>query len=108
MGHLSWKARHSSAISEHGRATPIRGPYTRCGPNSLSRGARHAIQKCNEPSAYSSYGLKMEFQNPARTLMLAESFGVLSTISVDLPGYPFGSLTPYCLDRMCRPIVYIS
>jgi len=50
----------------------------------------------------------MEFQNPARTLMLAESFGVLSTISVDLPGYPFGSLTPYCLDRMCRPIVYIS
>jgi hypothetical protein len=44
----------------------------------------------------------------ARTLMLEESFGVLSTISVDVPGYPFGSVTPYCLDRMNRPVVYIS
>jgi putative heme iron utilization protein len=36
------------------------------------------------------------------------SFGILSTISVDLPGYPFGSVTPYCVDEACRPIVYIS
>jgi putative heme iron utilization protein len=50
----------------------------------------------------------METQNAARTLLLQESFGVLSTISVDLPGYPFGSVTPYCTDRSCRPIVYIS
>jgi putative heme iron utilization protein len=50
----------------------------------------------------------MEKQNAARTLLLEESFGVLSTISVDLPGYPFGSVTPYCTDRQCRPIVYIS
>jgi len=40
--------------------------------------------------------------------MLSASFGVLSTISVDLAGYPFGSVTPYCMDRMCRPIIYIS
>jgi len=40
--------------------------------------------------------------------MLTESFGVLSTISVDVEGYPFGSVTPYCMDRMCRPIIYIS
>jgi putative heme iron utilization protein len=33
---------------------------------------------------------------------------VLSTISVDVPGYPFGSLTPYCVDRECRPIIYAS
>jgi putative heme iron utilization protein len=46
--------------------------------------------------------------NAARTLLLQESFGVLSTVSIDLPGYPFGSVTPYCTDRMCRPIVYIS
>src|SRR5215813_10365403 len=46
--------------------------------------------------------------NPARTLLLQESFGVLSTVSIDLPGYPFGSVTPYCTDRMCRPIIYIS
>jgi heme oxygenase (biliverdin-IX-beta and delta-forming) len=50
----------------------------------------------------------MEKHNPARSLMLEESFGVLSTISVDVGGYPFGSVTPYCLDQMCRPIIYIS
>ena len=50
----------------------------------------------------------MEKQNPARSLMLSASFGVLSTVSVDLAGYPFGSVTPYCMDRMCRPIIYIS
>jgi putative heme iron utilization protein len=50
----------------------------------------------------------MEKRNAARDLLLQESFGVLSTISVDLPGYPFGSVTPYCVDRSCRPIVYIS
>lgn len=50
----------------------------------------------------------MEKQNAARTLLLEESFGVLSTISADVPGYPFGSVTPYCTDRQCRPIVYIS
>src|SRR6185436_5172720 len=50
----------------------------------------------------------METTNAARTLLLEESFGVLSTVSLDLPGYPFGSVTPYCLDRQCRPVVYIS
>jgi putative heme iron utilization protein len=44
----------------------------------------------------------------ARQLLLQESFGVLSTISIDVPGYPFGSVTPYCVDRDCQPIVYIS
>jgi putative heme iron utilization protein len=50
----------------------------------------------------------METPNPARALFLKESFGVLATISVDVEGYPFGSVTPYCVDRMCRPIIYIS
>jgi putative heme iron utilization protein len=44
----------------------------------------------------------------ARQLLLQESFGVLSTISLDVPGYPFGSVTPYCVDRDCQPVVYIS
>jgi putative heme iron utilization protein len=44
----------------------------------------------------------------ARQLLLQESFGVLSTISIDVPGYPFGSVTPYCVDQDCQPIVYIS
>src|SRR5262245_11277920 len=44
----------------------------------------------------------------ARELLLAKSFGVLSTISLDVPGYPFGSVTPYCVDENGQPIIYIS
>jgi heme oxygenase (biliverdin-IX-beta and delta-forming) len=33
---------------------------------------------------------------------------VLSTMSVDVPEYPFGSVTPYCADSEGRPIIYIS
>src|SRR5207249_301424 len=44
----------------------------------------------------------------ARNLVLTESFGVLSTVSLDVPGYPFGSITPYCTDEYCRPIIYIN
>ena len=44
----------------------------------------------------------------ARNLLLRESFGVLSTISLDVPGYPFGSVAPYCADELCRPVIYIS
>lgn len=50
----------------------------------------------------------MNHVQTARALFLKESFGVLSTISVDVPGYPFGSVAPYCADDRCRPIVYIS
>jgi putative heme iron utilization protein len=44
----------------------------------------------------------------ARALLLKEPFGVLSTISLDVPGYPFGSVVPYCVDQLCRPMIYIS
>jgi len=44
----------------------------------------------------------------ARSLFLKESFGVLSTISLDVPGYPFGSIAPYCADEHGRPVIYIS
>ncbi len=50
----------------------------------------------------------MKENNEARRLFLQQSFGVLSTISLDMPGYPFGSITPYCADRQCRPVIYIS
>ena len=50
----------------------------------------------------------MSQKNAARRLFLESSFGVLSTISVDVPGYPFGSVTPYCADRENRPVIYIS
>lgn len=44
----------------------------------------------------------------ARALLTAESSGVLSTLSVDVAGYPFGSVVPYCLDRSGRPVILIS
>ncbi len=44
----------------------------------------------------------------ARALLLEQKYGVLSTHSVAVPGYPFGSVTPYCLDRGGHPIILIS
>ena len=44
----------------------------------------------------------------ARQLLLNEYQAVLSTISVDMQGYPFGSVVPYCLDRQGQPIILIS
>ncbi len=50
----------------------------------------------------------MEKHQLARRLFLQESFGVLSTVSLDVPGYPFGSVVPYCADRTGTPVIYIS
>ncbi len=44
----------------------------------------------------------------ARELFQTQCHGVLSTHSVDLPGYPFGSLTPFCLDQKGQAIILIS
>lgn len=44
----------------------------------------------------------------ARGLLLAGHAGVLSTHSAEVAGYPFGSVTPYCLDRAGRPVQLIS
>lgn len=44
----------------------------------------------------------------ARELLNSQYQGVLSTLSVDVPGYPFGSVVPYCLDRHGQPVMLIS
>lgn len=44
----------------------------------------------------------------ARALLLGEYRGVLSTHSKSMPGYPFGSVVPYCLDDQGRPLILIS
>lgn len=44
----------------------------------------------------------------ARALLAKERVGTLSTQSVAMPGYPFGSLTPYALDAQGRPLILIS
>ncbi|QJD28824.1 HugZ family pyridoxamine 5'-phosphate oxidase [Methylococcus geothermalis] len=44
----------------------------------------------------------------ARALLNQAYDGVLSTHSADMPGYPFGSVMPYCLDRGGVPVIYIA
>ncbi|MBA1202437.1 HugZ family protein [Pseudomonas capeferrum] len=45
---------------------------------------------------------------PARELLLKEYRGVLSTHSKSMPGFPFGSVVPYCLDAVGHPLILIS
>jgi putative heme iron utilization protein len=44
----------------------------------------------------------------ARALLHRQQQGVLSTISVHRPGYPYGSLTPYALSRRGAPLILVS
>ena len=44
----------------------------------------------------------------ARDLLCRCYDGVLATVSVDVPGYPFGSVVPYCLDQHGRPLILIA
>lgn len=44
----------------------------------------------------------------ARELLLKEYRGVLSTHSKSMPGFPFGSVVPYCLDAEGHPLILIS
>ncbi len=44
----------------------------------------------------------------ARALLQSAQEGVLSTHSQELPGYPFGSVLPFCLNEQGQPLVLIS
>ncbi len=44
----------------------------------------------------------------ARNLLVSEYQAILSTHSVDVEGYPFGSVVPYCLNQQGKPIILIS
>jgi putative heme iron utilization protein len=44
----------------------------------------------------------------ARELLLKEYRGTLSTLSKAMPGFPFGSVVPYCLDARGLPLILIS
>jgi heme iron utilization protein len=48
------------------------------------------------------------FAERARTLMHLGRVGSLSTLSRKRPGFPFGSVMPYALDNIGRPIFLIS
>jgi putative heme iron utilization protein len=44
----------------------------------------------------------------ARRLLNHQSVGVLSTHSMDVPGYPFGSIVPFTLNYESEPTILIS
>lgn len=44
----------------------------------------------------------------ARRLVRRIDSGILSTLSVDVPGYPFGSVTPYVLTHAGEVAIYVS
>lgn len=51
---------------------------------------------------------KITLADAARALIRRTDAGVLSTHSVELEGYPFGSLTPFVASHEGRPVVFIS
>lgn len=50
----------------------------------------------------------MSEQRTASEFLRARRYGVLATQSRSLPGYPFGSITPYVLAATGEPVIYIS
>ncbi|ROM74740.1 heme iron utilization protein [Pseudomonas brassicacearum] len=52
--------------------------------------------------------MSVEAAKHARELLLKEYRGMLSTHSKSMPGFPFGSVVPYCLDEQGRPLILIS
>lgn len=55
-----------------------------------------------------SHKLSVKTIKHARELLLKEYQAVLSTHSKVMPGFPFGSVVPYCLDDQGRPLLLIS
>ncbi|MCK5893374.1 MAG: DUF2470 domain-containing protein [Endozoicomonadaceae bacterium] len=51
---------------------------------------------------------RREAASQARALLLSEYQGVLSTLSVSMSGYPFGSVAPYCLNADGQLVILIS
>lgn len=52
--------------------------------------------------------MSQKSRDEARTLLLEAYQGVLSTHSRDMPGFPFGSVAPYCLNGAGEPVFLIS
>lgn len=50
----------------------------------------------------------MSEKRTASEFLRAHRYGVLATQSQSLPGYPFGSITPYVLSAAGEPVIYIS
>ncbi len=49
-----------------------------------------------------------ELAAQARAVLAGRLHGVLSTLSVEMPGFPFGSVVPYCLGGDGAPLFLLS
>lgn len=52
--------------------------------------------------------MSSELGDEARRFARGQQSGVLSTLSLRLEGYPFGSVSPFILDHAGRPVILIS
>jgi putative heme iron utilization protein len=52
--------------------------------------------------------MSSELGDEARRFARGQQSGVLSTLSLRLEGYPFGSVSPFILDHPGRPVILIS
>ena len=52
--------------------------------------------------------ISQESLQSAISLLNSKDSGILSTISLKLDGFPFGSVVPYCLNEKGQPVVLIS
>lgn len=52
--------------------------------------------------------MSVQANRQARELLLKEYRAALSTHSKAMPGFPFGSVVPYCLDAQGWPLILIS
>ena len=57
---------------------------------------------------YKKIEMSRESIDNARMLFNSKDFGILSTLSLKLDGFPFGSVVPYCLDGEGMAVVLIS
>lgn len=53
-------------------------------------------------------GASRTLENAAQQVLRQQFAGVMSTHSVEYPGYPFGSVVPFCLDESGQPLILIS
>lgn len=52
--------------------------------------------------------MNQEVVAEVKNFLISQHLGVLSTHSLSVDGYPFGSLTPFVVDELNRPIILIS
>lgn len=72
----------------------------------MTQPVRLAALSCESMETVSDPNVRRAKQ--AKALVLAKRFGVLATVSKQVPGYPFGSVVAYAIDEQGRPLLLLS